>query len=226
MNKKEIKWIIKGEVIKMKDLDLFFAYEFVSGFIPFLIVLAVFTYSRKKKGLSISKISCVMLVIFSIYIINVYHLTSVGTIYNVLTYKLEIRKDLINLIPFSNDIYFIGYLLNVVLFIPLGILAPLIFKKMDKLKYIFGAGLGFSMFIELSQLLNNRSTDIDDLILNTVGAIIGFALYKIFDKCTNSKYDLNDKIPMVIMIISILVMFIGRFLFFNQMGLARLLYGF
>ena len=121
----------------MKDLDLFFAYEFVSGFIPFLIVLAVFTYSRKKKGLSISKISCVMLVIFSIYIINVYHLTSVGTIYNVLTYKLEIRKDLINLIPFSNDIYFIGYLLNVVLFIPLGILAPLIFKKMDKYNCIY-----------------------------------------------------------------------------------------
>ena len=167
-----------------------------------------------------------MLVIFSIYIINVYHLTSVGTIYNVLTYKLEIRKDLINLIPFSNDIYFIGYLLNVVLFIPLGILAPLIFKKMDKLKYIFGAGLGFSMFIELSQLLNNRSTDIDDLILNTVGAIIGFALYKIFDKYTSSKYKLNDNIPISIMIISILVMFIGRFLFFNEMGFARLLYNF
>ena len=133
MNKKEIKWIIKGEVIKMKDLDLFFAYEFVSGFIPFLIVLAVFTYSRKKKGLDISKSSCVMLVIFSIYIIGVYHFTSTGTLYNGLIYQLEMRKDLINLIPFSSDIDFIGYFLNAVLFVPLGILVPLIYKKMDKI---------------------------------------------------------------------------------------------
>ena len=209
----------------MKEL-LFYGYEFLSEFIPFLIVLAVFIYSRKKKGLDISKSSCVMLVIFSIYIIGVYHFTSTGTIYNGLTYQLEVRKDLLNLVPFSSNIDFIGYFLNVVLFVPLGILVPLICKKMDNLKYIFGTGLGFSIFIELSQLLNNRRTDIDDLILNTVGAIIGFALYKIFDKYTSSKYKLNDNIPISIMIISILVMFIGRFLFFNEMGFARLLYNF
>ncbi len=209
----------------MKEL-LFYGYEFLSEFIPFLIVLAVFIYSRKKKGLDISKSSCVMLVIFSIYIIGVYHFTSTGTLYNGLIYQLEMRKDLINLIPFSSDIDFIGYFLNAVLFVPLGILVPLIYKKMDKLKYIFGTGLGFSMLIEISQLLNNRRTDIDDLILNTVGAIIGFALYKIFNKYTYSKYQLNDKIPMVIMVVSILVIFIGRFMFFNEMGIARLLYGF
>ena len=209
----------------MKEL-LFYGYEFLSEFIPFLIVLAVFIYSRKKKGLDISKSSCVMLVIFSIYIIGVYHFTSTGTLYNGLIYQLEMRKDLINLIPFSSDIDFIGYFLNAVLFVPLGILVPLIYTKMDKLKYIFGTGLGFSMLIEISQLLNNRRTDIDDLILNTVGAIIGFALYKIFNKYTYSKYQLNDKIPMVIMVVSILVIFIGRFMFFNEMGIARLLYGF
>lgn len=209
----------------MEDL-YFYGYEFLSAFIPFLIVLALFIYFRKKKGIDISKIYCTMLVIFSIYIISVYHFTGAGTIYNGLTYQLEVRKDLLNLVPFSSNIDFIGYFLNVVLFVPLGILSPLIYKKMDKLRYILGTGLGFSILIELSQLLNNRRTDIDDLILNTVGAIIGFILYKKFDKYTDSKYQLNDKIPMVIMIISILVMFMGRFLFFNEMGFARLLYGF
>lgn len=209
----------------MEDL-YFYGYEFLSAFIPFLIVLALFIYFRKKKGIDISKIYCTMLVIFSIYIISVYHFTGAGTIYNGLTYQLEVRKDLLNLVPFSSNIDFIGYFLNVVLFVPLGILSPLIYKKMDKLRYILGTGLGFSILIELSQLLNNRRTDIDDLILNTVGAIIGFILYKKFNKYTDSKYQLNDKIPMVIMIISILVMFMGRFLFFNEMGFARLLYGF
>ena len=31
-------------------------------------------------------------------------------------------------------------------------------------------GFGFSLLIELSQLLNNRRTDVDDLILNTRGS--------------------------------------------------------
>ncbi|MED1407146.1 VanZ family protein, partial [Bacillus mycoides] len=36
--------------------------------------------------------------------------------------------------------------------------------------------------IELNQLLNNRITDIDDLFTNTLGAIIGYVLYKVLYK--------------------------------------------
>ena len=203
----------------------FYGYEFLSAFIQFLINFTLFLYSKRKRGLDISKISYVIIVVFSIYIIGVYHFTSAGTFYNGLTYQLKILKDKINFIPFSKDIDFIAYFLNIVLFLPLGFLVPLILKKINKLKYILGIGLGFSMIIEVSQLLNNRRTDIDDLILNTIGAIVGFILYRIFDKCTNSKYQLN-KIPISLMITSILVSFIGRFLFFNEMGFARVLYGF
>lgn len=203
----------------------FYGYEFLSGFIPFLITFPLFLYSKRKRGLDISKISYVIIVVFSIYIIVVYHFTSAGTFYNGLTYQLKILKDKINFIPFSKDIDFIAYFLNIVLFLPLGFLVPLILKKINKLKYILGIGLGFSMIIEVSQLLNNRRTDIDDLILNTIGVIVGFILYRIFDKCTNSKYQLNE-IPVSLMITSILVSFIGRFLFFYEMGLARVLYGF
>ena len=39
-------------------------------------------------------------------------------------------------------------------------------------------GILFSLAIELNQLLNNRITDIDDLFTNTLGAIIGYLLYK------------------------------------------------
>ena len=37
-----------------------------------------------------------------------------------------------------------------------------------------------SLLVEVSQLLNNRRTDIDDFILNTAGTIVGFILYKLF----------------------------------------------
>ena len=38
----------------------------------------------------------------------------------------------------------------------------------------------FSLAIELSQLLNNRITDIDDLFTNTLGAMVGYLLYRAF----------------------------------------------
>ena len=39
------------------------------------------------------------------------------------------------------------------------------------------AGAGFSLLIECSQLLTNRACDIDDLIANTLGAALGYALW-------------------------------------------------
>ncbi|NFH31516.1 VanZ family protein, partial [Clostridium sporogenes] len=83
----------------------------------------------------------------------------------------------------------------------------------------------FSMFIEITQLLNNRSTDIDDLILNTIGGLIGYGIYKMFVcvmKSEPESYDCCKWEP----IIYIVVMFMGRFLLFNEFGFAKLLYGF
>jgi len=39
------------------------------------------------------------------------------------------------------------------------------------------AGFCFSLAIELSQLFNNRGTNIDDLIANTLGAVLGYVLF-------------------------------------------------
>ena len=224
INQKKLNELQQGEVNKMKELFLY-GYEFLASFMPFLMAFALCVYLNKKKGVVISKAAIRTIVVFTVYILAVYHFTSAGTFYEGLRYQLKIQNDQLNFIPFSNDIDFVGYFLNIVLFVPLGILVPLVWKKMNKLTYILGTGLGFSLLIEVSQLLNNRRTDIDDLIMNTVGAMVGFALYKVFDKYTNSKYQLND-IPISLMLITILVTFIGRFLLFNEMGFARLLFGF
>ena len=50
------------------------------------------------------------------------------------------------------------------------------FRKM-KTPYVQDS---FSLAIELNQLLNNRITDVDDLFTNTLGAIIGYFLYRAF----------------------------------------------
>lgn len=66
-------------------------------------------------------------------------------------------------------------LLNIAMFIPLGFLLPLLFKKLRKWYLSIPVGLGLSLAIELLQLSFSRGIcDIDDLFANTLGTFIGF----------------------------------------------------
>jgi glycopeptide antibiotics resistance protein len=73
--------------------------------------------------------------------------------------------------------------LNIGLFIPFGFSVPLCFPKMRKLKHMAFCGMLVSSCIELTQLIFSLGwCEIDDVFNNTVGACIGFGLYKILDR--------------------------------------------
>ncbi len=66
---------------------------------------------------------------------------------------------------------------NILLFIPVGFCWPLCFKKLNFFTTVL-AGALYSFLIEVSQLfLFDRYTDIADFAYNTLGAIVGAALY-------------------------------------------------
>ena len=67
---------------------------------------------------------------------------------------------------------------NIAMFVPVGIFLPMCFKKPDNIRKTVLAGFCCSLFIEISQLpFFDRLTDADDLILNTLGALIGAGIY-------------------------------------------------
>ena len=70
---------------------------------------------------------------------------------------------------------------NFIMLFPLGFYLPLLFRKLRKLLAFFVVLLisfFVSVAIEILQLATNyRSTDIDDVILNTLGACLGFLVY-------------------------------------------------
>ena len=67
---------------------------------------------------------------------------------------------------------------NTAMFIPIGIIWPAVFRKLDTHKKVIAAGVGFSLFIEILQLpFYDRVTDIDDLILNSLGFLLGYGIY-------------------------------------------------
>lgn len=69
---------------------------------------------------------------------------------------------------------------NIVLFIPIGIFLPFLFRRQRKFPVFLLTTVITICVIELIQALTLLGTcDIDDLILNTFGAGIGFLIYKL-----------------------------------------------
>ena len=67
---------------------------------------------------------------------------------------------------------------NVAMFIPSGIVLPIIYKRLDSFIKVILVGGGISLCIEMIQLpFRVRASDIDDLILNTVGVMLGYGIY-------------------------------------------------
>lgn len=67
---------------------------------------------------------------------------------------------------------------NMALFIPTGIVLPIIYKKPDSFWKVVAAGALVSLCIEILQLpFPSRVSDVDDLILNTLGVAAGYGIY-------------------------------------------------
>ena len=77
---------------------------------------------------------------------------------------------------------------NAAMFIPLGIVWPAVFKKLNTHGKVIAAGVGASLTIEILQLpFFDRATDIDDLILNSAGFLLGYGIYLLAKRIV-SKY--------------------------------------
>lgn len=92
-----------------------------------------------------------------------------------------IFEPVLNFIPFRSGVE-ISSILNIIFFIPFGFLLPTLWMEFRKLLPTVFTGFIFSLIIEIGQLFTIRVTDVDDLIMNTLGTILGFIIFKIFSK--------------------------------------------
>ncbi|MGE7695751.1 VanZ family protein [Lysinibacillus sp. NPDC094177] len=80
---------------------------------------------------------------------------------------------------FNFDIIIINLLGNLLIFTPMGFLLPLLSKKFRKAWTVICIGFFSSLAVESIQFIFTvGSADIDDLILNTLGAWLGYVVYK------------------------------------------------
>ena len=69
--------------------------------------------------------------------------------------------------------------LNVLLFIPLGIFVPCLWPEYRSMMKTVGLGLMTSLGIEILQIFTFRATDINDVITNVAGTMIGYLIGKL-----------------------------------------------
>ena len=93
---------------------------------------------------------------------------------NLTTLRVDLTVNLIPFLDLAAD--FKNACLNVLLFVPLGILLPVLWGSFRSAKRTVLAGLAVSFAIEFSQIFTFRTTDVNDLITNTAGAALGFLL--------------------------------------------------
>ena len=110
-------------------------------------------------------------------------------IYILLLYELLTRAELntvrgYNLVPFSemfryeigSTSFYLNVVGNIVIFIPFGYLISTYIKPKRILSILIVSVIS-SATVEFVQLCIGRSFDVDDIILNSLGAIMGFLIY-------------------------------------------------
>lgn len=97
----------------------------------------------------------------------------------------SIRRDILTL----NSYYIKVLIYNIMAFIPMGFLLPLISKRARNMYFTIIIAIVFSSLIEISQLITVLGTfDIDDILLNTLGTLIGYVLYLAFIRIRHVVY--------------------------------------
>jgi glycopeptide antibiotics resistance protein len=91
-----------------------------------------------------------------------------------------------NFVPFRTIIgdwtsgwqeFLVNFIGNIVAFMPMGLIPPWILGRRTKLWNVALFGLSLSSAIEGGQYLSGRRVaDVDDLILNTLGSLLGYLL--------------------------------------------------
>ena len=95
-------------------------------------------------------------------------------------------RNYVNIIlHYPNSVYYrhciINLVGNILLFIPIGFFPPRIFHKTARFFPFIAVCFGCLLLVETLQLLTlTGSFDVDDILLNMTGALLGFALSKLF----------------------------------------------
>lgn len=156
-----------------------------------MIIIIIYYLLNKKMYNECTTKEIILYNVLFFYLASVYALTLMPfrPLKNLLQESLSFG---FHLEPFGDIIHSRGpavreALLNILMLVPFGFLVPLIRKRKTMIYHVIISSFLLSFIIETLQMFDlNRSSDVTDLITNTIGGLVGFLIFKIF-KMINKK---------------------------------------
>ena len=199
----------------------------VPGVWPLVIIICVIVISLRLSYLKIKKVK------FNIYeeLFNLVFIIYILCLFHIVTYQ-DVNYGANNFIPFKEmfryDVgsykFYKNIIGNILLFLPYGFFVSNYLDSKKIFRPVF-LSLILSITIELVQYYIGRVFDIDDIILNVVGACLGYLVYKLFNyiKTKFSKLLKGEGTTTILIIIIIVLILlysfdIDIFSIFNKIG--------
>lgn len=189
--------------------------EVIPNLLPVIIIITVIACSLRIAYLIKYKDKF----IFYKELFNLIFILYIMCLFEVVTFQ-DINFGTSNLIPFKEIFrYDIGSRLfvkniigNVLLFLPYGYFVSYYLKSKKLFPTMFLTIL-VSITIEIVQLNIGRTFDIDDIILNTIGGILGYGIYILINKIKESLPNIfkNDTFINILVIILIIIVILYSF---------------
>lgn len=147
----------------------------ISGYVFMVPSMIYYFFRLQKLGKKQAPLHIAAVFVFCYYLIGILTMTGIG--------KLKPFSPRFALIPFLGILTGpVDSILNILLFIPLGLFLPLLYREYDRAFRIALTGFFFSLSIEFLQMFGRGASDINDLISNTAGAYLGYLAYRLFCK--------------------------------------------
>jgi len=189
----EVSSICISSTERVKRVNMYRIETYIKLAIIFSIIISVIylpiLFALKKKGRSIIRQLSYLALGCSVFIIIF------ATILFVLPITFNPEQHFLSLIPFQRVIVGVNVsrtiiaemIPNVLMFIPFGIFIPIVFIQTRKLHKTALSVFLFTFSIEFLQYFIGRKSDIDDIITNLLGGIIGYGIYKFFNHLFKNK---------------------------------------
>ncbi len=197
-------------------------YNILDGIWPIILIFVIVVsivrlsslYSHGKRIILYQEFISMVFVIYLLLLFELVtnsDMTSIGN--NFTPFKEMFRYEI------TSNLFLTNVLGNVLLFVPFGLFVSYYIKNINFVK-IFLITIITSFSIESIQTKIGRSFDVDDIILNVLGGIIGMIIYKILKKIRNSLPRIFRS-ETFLNIISLMITVLILILFINYAGIWR-----
>ena len=141
-----------------------------------------------------------MMLTFIVYVLCLFQIVTSQDVSGVHGINVTLFKELTRY-RIGSRLFYRNIIGNIIMFVPFGFFTSY-YLKLDKKRIIFYLTLIVSVVIEFIQLKIGRAFDVDDIILNMVGGMLGYYLYRLMDRIFG---DLSDTIKGTFIVIGILI---------------------